>query len=124
MQPERDHNFKNEKARVGEFKHRRYREADRGGWFSFEMEVYAGQPMELAFEYWGGFPGSRTFDIHVDGTKLITENLSNAKPGEFFYKYYDLPDSLTVNGGKIEMKLVPHDGHRAGPLFSVRTMKR
>ncbi len=124
MQPERDHNFKTEKCFVDEFKHRRYREADRGGWFSFEMGVYAGQPMELAFEYWGGFPGSRTFDIFVEGEKIATENISNVKPGEFFYKYYELPDQLTVNGGKIEVKLVPHEGHRAGPLFSVRTMKR
>ncbi len=124
MQPERDHNFQGEKNWVDEFKHRNYREADRGGWFSFDMDVYAGQPMQLAFEYWGGFPGSRTFDILANGTKIATENISNVKPGEFFFKYYDLPDALTVNGGKVEIKLMPHDGHRAGPLFSARTMKR
>ncbi len=124
MQPERDHNFQGEKNWVDEFKHRNYREADRGGWFSFDMDVYAGQPMQLAFEYWGGFPGSRTFDILANGTKIATENISNVKPGEFFFKYYDLPDALTVDGGKVEIKLMPHDGHRAGPLFSARTMKR
>ena len=124
MQPERNHNFQNNKAWVNEFKHKKYREVDRGGWLSFELDVYAGQPMQLAMEYWGGFPGSRTFDIYVNGTKLATENLSNANPGNFFYKYYDLPDKLTVNGGKIKVKLVPVDGHRAGPLFSARTMKR
>lgn len=124
MQPERNHNFKSEKTWVDEFKHKKYREADRGGWFSFELGVYAGQPMELAFEYWGGFPGGKTFDIFVNGTKLATENISNAKPGEFYYKYYELPDELTVKGGKIKVKLIPHEGHRAGPLFSARTMKR
>jgi len=124
MQPERNHKFKGDKIRVEEFKHKKYREADRDGWFSFEMDVYAGQPMALAFEYWGGFPGSRTFDIFVDGTKIATENISSIKEGEFFYKYYELPDNLTVGGGKIEVKLVPHDGHRAGPLFTARTMKR
>lgn len=124
MQPERDHNFKDEKAWVNEFKHRRYREADRGGWFSFEMGVYAGQPMALALEYWGGFPGSRTFDILVNNSKVATENISNVKPGEFFFKIYELPDKQTVNGGKVTVKLVPHDGHRAGPVFSVRTIKR
>lgn len=124
MQPERDHNFKSEKAWVNQFKHKSYREADRSGWFSFEMDVYAGQPMQLAFEYWGGFPGSRTFDIFANGTKIATENISGVKPGEFFFKYYDLPDALTFNGEKVEIKLVPHDGHRAGPLFSARTMKR
>jgi len=124
MQPERNHKFKSEKTWIDEFKHKKYREADRNGWFSFEMDVYAGQPMSLAFEYWGGFPGSRTFDIFIDGTKIATENISSAKEGEFFYKYYELPDNLTVKGGKIEVKLVPLDGHRAGPLFTARTMKR
>ncbi len=124
MQPERDHNFKSEKTWANEFKHKHYRQADRGGWFSFEMGVHAGQPMALAFEYWGGFPGSLTFDILVNDTKIATENLSNAQPGEFFYKLYELPDRLTVNGGKVTVKLVPHEGHRTAHLFSVRTVKR
>lgn len=124
MQPERDHNFKGEKVFNDQFKQKRYRQADRGGWFSFEMGVYSGQPMALAFEYWGGFPWSLTFDIFVNDTKIATENLKNKRPGEFFYQIYELPDSLTVNGGKIKVKLVPHEGHRAGPVFSVRTMKR
>lgn len=124
MQPERNHNFESEKTWVNEFKYKKYREADRGGWFSFELDVYAGQPMSMAFEYWGGFPGSRTFDIVVNGKKIATENISSVKPGEFFYKYYELPDDLTVEGGKIKVKLIPHGGHRAGPLFSARTMKR
>lgn len=124
MQPERDHNFKAEKAFADELKGKHYRQADRGGWFSFDMGVYAGQPMALAFEYWGGFPGSLTFDILVNETLIATENLSNARPGEFFYKIYELPDQLTVEGGKVNVKLVPHKGHRAGPVFSVRTMKR
>ena len=124
MQPERDHNFKSEKCWVNEFKHKKYREADRGGWFSFGMGTYAGQPMKLALEYWGGFPGSRTFDIFINNTKLATENISNVNPGEFFYRFYEIPDNFTVNGGEIEIKFVPHEGHRAGPLFSARMMKR
>ncbi|HKJ40839.1 MAG TPA: DUF6805 domain-containing protein, partial [Sunxiuqinia sp.] len=124
MQPERNHNFNSEKCWVDEFKHKKYREADRGGWFSFNMGVHAGEPMALAMEYWGGFPGSRTFDILVNDTKIATENNSNVRPGEFFQKVYKIPDRLTINGGKIKVKLVPHDGHRAGPVFSVRTLKR
>jgi hypothetical protein len=124
MQPERNHNFESEKTWVEEFKHKKYREADRGGWFSFEMDVNAKQAMEMAFEYWGGFPGSKTFDIFVNDSIIATENISNVKPGEFFYKYYALPNNLTINDGKIKVKLIPHEGHRAGPLFSVRTMAK
>jgi hypothetical protein len=124
MQPERDHRFKEEKTWTNEFKHRKNREADRGGWFSFDMTVYKGQPMALAIEYWGGFPGSRTFDILANGTKIATENISNVKPGEFFIKTYELPGTMTFDKNKVTVKLVPHDGHRAGPIFGVRTLKR
>lgn len=124
MQPERDHRFESEKTWTETFKNKKYREADRGGWFSFRMGVNAGQPMALVFEYWGGFPGSRTFDILVNGTKIATENISNVKPGEFFFKAYDLADQLTVNGASVNVKVVPHEGHRAGPVFGVRTIKR
>jgi hypothetical protein len=91
MQPERNHNFKSENTWVNDFKHRKYREADRGGWFTFEMNVYAGQPMELAFEYWGGFPGSRTFDIFVNGKQIATENISNIKPTNSFINITSCP---------------------------------
>lgn len=124
MQPERDHAFTGEKMFNDEFKQKRYRQADRGGWMSFEMGVYAGQPMALVFEYWGGFPGAQKFDILVNDTKVATENVSMVKPGEFFYKQYDLPDQLTVNGGKVKVKLVPHDGNRSAAIFSARTIKR
>ena len=124
MQPERDHGFKEEKTWINELKHRKYREADRGGWLSFDMTVYKGQPMALAIEYWGGFPGSRTFDIFANGKQIATENISNAHPGEFFMKTYDLPETLTFDKDKVTIKLVPHDGHRAGPIFGVRTLKR
>jgi len=124
MQPERDHRFKEEKSWINEFKHHKYREADRGGWMSFDMTVYKGQPMALAIEYWGGFPGSRTFDIFANGQKIATENISNVKAGEFFVKQYDLPETVKFDKDKVTIKLVPLDGHRAGPIFGVRTLRR
>ena len=124
MQPERDHHFKEHKSWVEEVKRIKYREADRGGWFSFEMGVYAGQPMGLVLEYYGGLPGSRTFDVYVNDHKIATENLSNKNNGQFYNQVYDLPDDLTVSGGKITVKLVPYDGHRAGPVASARVIKR
>lgn len=123
MQPERDHNFQGEKAVVYSLKNRKYREA-RGGWFSFDMKVFKGQPMALVVEYWGGFPGSKTFDILVDGQKIATENIANKKDGQFIDIKYDIPDELTFGKNKITVKFVPHRGHRAGPVFGIRIIKR
>jgi hypothetical protein len=123
MQPERDHNFTGEKLNIMEdFKHRKARGTERGGWLSFDMNVSPGQPMALVFEYWGGFTGSKTFDILVNDQKIATENISGKKDGEFLDVQYDIPQELTTNVDKVTVKLVPHEGHRVGPFFYARTI--
>ncbi|MFZ5942072.1 MAG: beta-L-arabinofuranosidase domain-containing protein [Bacteroidota bacterium] len=122
MQPERDHNFKGENADAQEFKGRKFRES-RGGSFSMDMGVYMGQPMALVVEYWGGFPGSKTFDILINNKVLVTENISNKKDGEFIFVEYPIPDALTVDKTKITVTFKAHKGNMAGPVFSVRTIK-
>jgi DUF1680 family protein len=123
MQPERDHNFKDSKTWVGENKNRKFREIDRGGWFSCDMKVGKNQPAHLVVEYWGGYTGSKTFDIWVNDTKIATENISNKKPGEFIDVVYEIPQNLVSGENKITVRFVPHEGHRGGPVFGVRTVK-
>lgn len=124
MQPEREHNFKDSKTWTGENKNRKFREVDRGGWFSCEMKVDKNEPIDLVVEYWGGYTGSKTFDILVDDTKIATENISNKQPGEFIDVVYDIPKILVSGQNKITVKFVPHEGHRVEPVFGVRTVKK
>lgn len=124
MQPERNHNFKDLKTWARENKNRKFREVDRGGWFTCEMKVNKNEPTNLVVEYWGGYTGSKTFDILVNDTKIATENISNKKPGEFLDVVYEIPQNLISGKDKITVKFMPHEGHRAGPVFGVRTIKR
>lgn len=124
MQPERDHNFKSKDSWAHEYRRRKYREADRGGWMSCEMEVVKDESAQLAVEYWGGYQGSRTFDILVNGKVIATENISNSRPGEFYTEVYDIPPYIDRSGGVITVKFAPKDNHRAGPIFGVRTLKK
>lgn len=124
MQSERDHNFQGDSVYVEEFKGKKARAANRGGWLSFEMKVMTGQPMALVAEYWGGFTGSKTFDILVNDQKIATENISGIKDGEFIDVKYEIPDELTATNNRITVRLQPHVGHRAGPVFKLRTIKR
>ena len=124
MQPERNHNFRDSKTWTGENKNRKFREVDRGGWFSCEMKINRNEPANLVVEYWGGYTGSKTFDILVNETIIATENISNKKPGEFLDVTYEIPENLLSGKNKITVKFVPHQGHRAGPVFGVRTVKR
>ena len=123
MQPERDHNFKGEKTNTGSFRKRKFRES-REGWFSFDMKVFKGQPMALTVDYWGGYPGSKTFDIMVDGKVIATENISNKKDGHFIDVSYDIPDKLTFGKRMITITFKAHKGNIAGPVFGIRVIKR
>lgn len=123
MQHERDHNFQGERTRAGEFKNKKNRQS-RDGWFSFDMKVLKGQPMGLVVDYWGGFPGSRTFDILIDGELLATENISDRNNGQFMDVSYEIPEEMTYDKQKITVKFQAHEGHTAGPVFGVRIIKR
>lgn len=124
MQPERDHNFKGDSVYIDVMKDRKARVANRGGWFSFDMKVMTGQPMALVVDYWGGYTGGKTFDILVNDQKIATENISGKKDGAFIDVKYPIPDSLTLTRNMITVKFAGHVGHRTGPVFGVRTIKR
>ena len=123
MQPERDHNFRGENTEPYRFNDRPFRESRRG-WFSFDMKTGGEKSLALAVEYWGGFPGAKTFDILVDEKVIATENISNKKDGQFITVQYDIPEGLLKGRSKITVKFRAHTGNTAGPVFGVRTIKK
>lgn len=123
MQPERDHNFKGERTSSGGFRERTNRES-RGGWFSYDMKTKSIFPLALAVEYWGGFPGAKTFDILVNDKVIATENISNKKDGQFITIQYDIPDDLIKGKSKVTVKFQAQRGNMAGPVFGIRTIRR
>ncbi len=123
MQPERDHNFRGEKTTPGTFKERTNRES-RSGWFSFDMKIKPDVPVSLVAEYWGGFPGAKTFDILVNDKIIATENISGKKEGQFINVQYDIPENMTKGKSRLTIKFQAHAGNTAGPVFGIRTIKR
>lgn len=124
MQPERDHHFDGTLIWDGEQKSKKYREVDRGGWMSFRLKNAKGKPVALVLEYWGGYSGSKTFDILVEDQVIATENISKIAKSKFVDIEYSLPEKLILNKDFIRVKIVPKKGHRAGPLFSARIIKK
>ena len=123
MQPERNHNFKGEKTSAGSFKERANRDA-RGGWFSFDLKTIPDIPVALVVDYWGGFPGAKTFDILVNDRIIATENISNKKDGQFIAVQYDVPEELCKGRSKITVRFQAKPGNMAGPVFGVRTIRK
>jgi DUF1680 family protein len=123
MQPERDHNFKGEKTTPGRFRERANRES-RSGWFSYDLKIIRNTPVALIVEYWGGFPGAKTFDILAGNKVIATENISNKKDGQFISVQYDIPEDILKGKSKVIVKFQAQPGNMAGPVFGIRTIKR
>jgi DUF1680 family protein len=121
-QNERDHNFKGEQTSTGDAWERKFRHAQNGGWFSWELKVLPGQPQELVLTYWGGDNG-RQFDILADGRKLATERLTASHPDQFFDQAYPLPADMTQGKPNVTIKVQAAADSVAGGVFGVRMMK-
>lgn len=118
MQPERDHALTSEISYPVSYRGKQGRDARSGGYFEFTMAVRPG-PMILQGTYWGD-ERKRDFDILVDNVKIATQHLENDKPGVFFDVEYPLPPALTAGKKSVRIRVVPHDGSSAGPIFGMR----
>lgn len=123
MQPERDHNLTGENTTSGEHAGRKWRHAENGGWFAFDMKVDANAKMELVCTYWGADAGGREFDILIDDVKIATQKLERNKPDEFFDAVYALPRELTGGKEKVRVRFQAHPDKMAGGLYGCRMMK-
>jgi DUF1680 family protein len=125
MQPERDHNFKDENSRASEDDGNKWRGAFNNGWFSFEMKVLPDAPTDLMVRYRGSSRRRRTrFDILIDGEVLVTESLRDEKPNEFYYKTYQLPEKMTKGKDKVTVMFKAHERRGTGRIFGCLTVKR
>lgn len=123
MQPERDHNLQGENTRAGDFNNRKWRHANRGGWFSFEMKVDSAAEHELLLTFWGGDSGGREFQVLVDGQVLMEIALTGKHPGRFFDEVLKVPREWTRGKTKVTVKLQAKPEMTAGGLFDARMLK-
>lgn len=121
QQPEVEHQFKGEKTDTGLHNGRRWRHGD---WFQYTLTTRGQRAVNLAVTYWGGDAG-RTFTILADGEVLATEKLNNSRPGQFFEKYYAVPERVlsAVTNGEVTIKFSAAANSIAGGVFDVRLMK-
>ncbi|UCG58505.1 MAG: glycoside hydrolase family 127 protein [Phycisphaerales bacterium] len=119
---EKKHGLDGRNTESGLHQGRTWRHARDGGWFSYRLAVLPDQPMTLQCTYWGSDVG-RTFDVLVDGQRILTETLDNDVPGEFFEQQRNIPRELTVGKREITVKFQAHPGSMAGGVFGCLMLK-
>lgn len=124
QQPETDHDMQNENSGSGNTNHEFYRDASRGGYFSYEMNTNSETDLSLNVRYWGAEWGGRKFDIYIDDEKLLTEdNTGRWNQSRFFNVEYDIPDSMLEGKSSIRVKFQSVPGNTAGAVYYVRLLK-
>jgi DUF1680 family protein len=124
MQPERDHAFAGERTNHGEHRGMRWRDAHRGGNFSFALRSPDGAPADLVCTYWGDDAGDREFDVIIEGRTLATQRLEREAPGRFFDVAYPVPPELGRGKSTLRVVFQAKPGKTAGGVFGVRLLRR
>ena len=129
QQSEIDHALKSENSRTGDFRGRKWRDAD-NGWFSYnlstrgrDLRTRGHDALSLLCTYWGSEAGDRTFDILVNGKKIATQTLHQDQPDAFFDKEYPIPPSLVKGKDAVTVRFESHPSNMAGGIFGLRLMR-
>jgi uncharacterized protein len=120
---EKSRNLQGERTSSGSFSGRMWRAAEDGGWFSYRLQVVAGEEQELVCTYWGSETGNRVFDILIEGTKVATQTLRQNKPNEFFDVVYRIPAVLVHGKQFVTVRFQAHPGAIAGGIFHCAIVK-
>jgi hypothetical protein len=124
QQPETDHDMQNENSGSGNTNHEFYRDASRGGYFSYEMKTNSESDLSLNVRYWGAEWGGRKFDIYIDDEKLLTEdNTGRWNQSRFFNIEYDIPDSMLEGKSSIRVKFQSLPRNTAGAVYYLRLVR-
>ena len=119
-QSEREHAYAGDNATDGYFEGLRTREA-RDGWFSYELKAVPDRPVTLVCTYRGSEGRRRSFDVLVDGQKIVTESLEY-HPTEQLDREYALPEPLTRGKEHVTVTFQALPQSTAGAVIGVRTI--
>jgi DUF1680 family protein len=123
QQPEIDHQIASANSYTGFHQEEGWRDARSDGYFSYNLETKGLTNLLLMLRYWGNETGSRSFDILIDETVLLTENISGKwKKDNFINVEYPIPPEMLQGKESVSVKLQPHTGNVAGGVFDIRLL--
>ena len=124
QQPEVDHQIKNENSTTGNFQGEPWRDARDGGFFSYNLATRGETTLNLMVRYWGNETADRTFDILIDGERLVEENLVGKwNKSELVNVEYPIPASMLKGKQSVTVTFRSRPGTVAGGVFYVRLVK-
>ena len=125
QQPEVDHALQSEQSRKGSFMDEFWRDANNGGYFSYQMTTNGETNLSLRVRYWGAEWGNRKFDIYINEEKLISENNTGRWHQSQFQEIdYTIPASMLQGKTQIRVKFQAAAKNTAGAVYYLRLLRK
>lgn len=100
-----------------------WRDASDGGWFSYDMKVVQGEPLELVLTYSSLDGGNRFFEILADGQKIGEQKLRTETFSAMIDRTYAIPAALTKGKKSIEICVRSMPGNIAGGVWGCKVCR-
>lgn len=125
QQPETDHRMQSEGSTTGNTNNVFFREAQNGGWFSYELATGGKTDLALYLKYWGVDDwGTRRFEIYVDDEKLAEVNNSRRwRSSVFKTEEYRIPASMVEGKEYVRVRFQSAQGTQVGGIYDVRMVE-
>jgi uncharacterized protein len=120
-QSETDHKLSGHDTQSGDYYGHKWRHT--ADWFSYDLKVLPGQPLQLGCTLLGEDSGAREFDILVDGKIIATQKLDGKRGGGFYDVAFPIPVALTQGKATVTVKFAAHPGNLAGGIYGVRILR-
>jgi uncharacterized protein len=125
QQPEADHDMKTSNSKTGNQLDEFWRDANNGGYFSYNLSTKGETGLSLIVRYWGAEWGSRKFDIYIDDEKLVAENNTGRwNQSKFIDIEYAIPDTMVKGKQNVRVKFQPLPQNTAGAVYFVRLVRK
>lgn len=124
QQPEVDHNLQKVNSNKGNHLNEFWRDASKGGYFSYDLSTNGQSNLSLMVRYWGAEWGNRKFDIYIDDKKFITvDNTGKWNQSRFFNIIYPIANNQLNGRKQITVKFQSLPGSTAGAVYYIRLLK-
>jgi len=124
QQPEVDHALRQENSRTGSNTDEFWRDANNGGYFSYNMSTQGLIDLSLNVRYQFATIAGKKFEIYVDDQKLkvVDHTDDTGKPG-FYHEEYLIPAEMLKSKQQVRIKFLSISGRDTAPVYRVRLVK-
>jgi len=125
QQPEIDHAMQKSNSNSGTNLDEFWRDANNGGYFSYDLATKGESDLTLLVRYWGYEWGDRKFDIYIDDEKLVSENNTGRwYQSKFQNVEYTTPNSMLKGKDHIRIKFQAASRSTAGAVYYIRLLRK